>query len=265
MPVTRAIADVESEIRHWIQVSTQHFDRDFRDEGGKVWVLKYFPPQYLEGFLRARALKVSTTRGFTWGDGVYVAPLIHPYSTMMYGRAGVLGWIDGADSQAVYDASRPRGIELYQEWIEYFRYLFRLLTTTMHADFFNRLLRNKFRRRFDIDIVLFPPDQYNRSYVAPLIDRWFVVADWPPGPYHPGSPARFSAKVRECEWIMVVVEDFLASDDRFLFRDLIGPHLAVGPALRIPANRANLVPQIRAVYAANRAAGRPAQIITVRP
>jgi hypothetical protein len=135
----------------------------------------------------------------------------------------------------------------------------------MHADFFNRLLRNKFRRRFNIDVVFFPPDQYNRFYVAPLLDKWFVVADWPPGPYHLGSLARFSAKIRECEWTVIVGEEFSISDNQSNFRDLIGPHLAANPAVRIPANHPNLIPHIRAAYVANRGAGRPTRIITVRP
>ena len=66
----------------------------------------------LAGFMRRPELVISTTPGFTWGDGVYVVRLQHVYSAMIYGRVGVMGWIGRADLTRVYDAADPAGVSL---------------------------------------------------------------------------------------------------------------------------------------------------------
>ena len=100
----RPLAAVEKDIQSWCDTST----RDFRSkyvETDRAWVLKYIPARFLKSFLSHRRMTVSATPGFTWGDGVYVTPLRHPYSTMMYGRAGVMGWLQWAPEQKAYDAT----------------------------------------------------------------------------------------------------------------------------------------------------------------
>jgi hypothetical protein len=220
----RTLDNVEKEIRAWIDESTLRFDAQFT-EAQRIWVVKYFNPSFLAGFLKSKQLVISTSPGFTWGDGVYVTPLANPYSTMMYGRIGVLGWIDNVPLRA-FDAVDPRGIDLYQEWISYSTYLYRLLTTTIHADRANRLLRNAFRRSFQIDITHCRPDQYNKNYVSLSQDHWFVVSDWA-GLQSQGPSQRptFSSRIQDCEWVAVVGEQFQESQWKTHFLDLIGPHL----------------------------------------
>src|SRR5687767_3103484 len=185
MPL-RPLADVENDIRSWCVSSTNAFRAAFV-EADRVWVLKYIPARFLKSFLAAKQMIVSATPGFTWGDGVYVAQLRHPYSTMMYGRAGLMGWLPWMDRQTAYDATR-RGVDLYLEWIQYFRGPYKYLATTLHANLANRALRNAFRRKFAIELVFFPPDQFNQAYVNPSTDRWFVVSDWiGAGPQAPGQ------------------------------------------------------------------------------
>jgi len=253
----RGLTDIERDARDWTDDSTRRFQQRF-NEGGKVWVLKYMPPQYLTDFLVHKQLVISATPGFTWGDGIYVSPLTNPYSTMMYGRIGVLGRLDGAAVKA-YDASDRRGLELYQEWIQHSTFLFALLTTTIHADRANRLLRNAFRRRFAIDLTFFRPDQYNKTYVAVTSDLWFAVSDWDGlSSQAPTQRPRLSPKVIDCEWVAVVGEQFQESGSKTHFIDLIGPHLHRLGA-RTLSNQA-LAQQLRQCHQNNSAGGLQPQI-----
>lgn len=90
---------LKEKIQNHIDESTKTFLSKFdesrsEDDDKKIGVIKYFPPQYLEGFLKNRKLHISDSLDFTWGKGVYVSPLQYPKSSMMYGRIGVLGWYD---------------------------------------------------------------------------------------------------------------------------------------------------------------------------
>jgi len=243
----RPLHAIQTDIGDWIAHSTQAFKQDYA-ETGKVWVLKFIDARFLGAFLRSGGrLVVSATPGFTWGDGVYVAPLRNEYSTMMYGRIGVLGWLDPSDIRNVYDASQSKGVELYQEWIQHSSFLYRQLTTTIHADLTNRVLRNAFRRTFDIDVVYFPPDQFNRAYVNSARDRWFLVSDWTSvGKFAPGQRPQFSNRVRECRWVAIVEEQFEPSASRTHYSDLIGPY-----AVRAGPSRPSLKPQFLKAHASN--------------
>jgi len=128
----RRLDELQTEIRGWIDQSTLRFHAQF-NEANQIWVLKYFNPAFLAEFLRRKQLVISNSPGFTWGDGLYVTPLLNPYSTMIYGRIGVLGRLENTPVLRAYDATDRKGIELYQEWITYSTYLYRLLTTTIHA------------------------------------------------------------------------------------------------------------------------------------
>jgi hypothetical protein len=266
---SRPLDNIETEIETWIKNSTNRFKEPgspFIDKQ-QVWVLKFISPRYLGSFLQSKLLAVSATPGFTWGDGVYVTPICNPYSTMMYGRAGILGKIDAAAVTNVFDACDDRGVGLYQEWIQYGTFLFRQLTTTIHANIANRILRNWFRRRFAIDIVAFPPDQFNRAYVDRTKDRWFVVSDWANvGAQSHGQRPALSRVIKDCEWVALVQEEFEESPAKMHFKDLLGPHITPSGIVRIPANRPNLVSTLFQAYTANRSGVNPAPtIVSIRP
>jgi len=235
MPVTRPIDQIENDVENWIQQSTSTFEHNYKDAGGRVWVLKFFPPRYLRDFFNCgQRLHISVTPGYTWGDGVYVVPLRFHYSTMMFGRIGVMGWIHSRDAQRIYDASLRRGKELYQEWIAHFAFRYDLLTTTIHAATANRDLRNNFRENFNIDLVVFKPDQENTAYVDRVRDRWFLLSDW----LHRAVP---SNKVRECEWVAIVEEEF-EEETLEHYKHLFGEHLVRIPLN--PLNRPNLTNEL---------------------
>lgn len=214
-------------------------------------MLKFIAPQFLSNFLKVGKFKISASPGFTWGDGVYVTPLVNPYSTMMYGRAGIMGWLPWNEGINAYDATQPTGIDLYQEWIQYFRGLYNWLTTTVHANLANRALRNRFRRVFGIDLIYFRPDQFNRRYVNQFRDCWMVVSDWKNlGPQAPGQRPIDSDKVRECEWVAIVEEEFQESTWKVHYTELFGPALH-GPGGLDPSLPAKLM----SAYLATRAPG----------
>lgn len=185
---------------------------------------------------------------------------------MMYGRAGIMGRIDVADINKVYDAANDRGIRLYQEWIQYSTFLFRQLTTTIHSNITNRILRNWFRRRFDIDLITFSPDQFNRAYVDRTRDRWFVVSDWTSvGSQAPGQRPTLSQAVKDCEWVAIVQEDFEETPAKTHFTDLLGPHTVPPNVIRIPSNRPNIGPALIQAYNTNHGGANPPTVVSIRP
>src|SRR5215469_6694758 len=148
-----SLADLEAKIMQHLTVGpSSPLLRDSLGTGAdakRLYVIKYIGPKFLSDTLATDSLYASKTPGYTWGDAVYVAPLAYPRSTMMYGAAGVIGWLDAA-AMTFYDAVDPSGIAFYQDWIRYFPPLYGQLTTTVHADHANSELRNKFRGRFGI-------------------------------------------------------------------------------------------------------------------
>ena len=264
--MARTLADVDKDIERWIAQSGQAFTGRYLDKNGHSWVLKFFPPQYLAGFMRRPELAISSTPGFTWGDGIYVVPLEHVYSAMIYGRVGVMGWIGNADLRRVYDAADQAGLSLYQEWIQFKPGLFTLLTTTVHSQFANRRLRNAFRRRFNLDLVFFRPDEFNRAYVQPQQDRWCVVSDFSVGAALAAGTVGFSTKIRDCELVAIGTEEFTVEKSGFVRRDLIGPQVSLPNALRKAPGRTPLTTQLMTIYKANRSRGsNPPSFIVAKP
>lgn len=266
---SRPLKDIEDEIKSWIRDSTNRFrapGSPFVDNY-QVWVLKFISARYLGSFLQSKLLAVSATPGFTWGDGIYVTPLCNPYSTMMYGRVGILGRIESGSVNKVFDALDDQGIRLYQEWIQYSTFLFRQLTTTIHANIANRILRNWFRRRFGIDLVMFPPDQFNRAYVDRTKDRWFVVSDWTNvGSQVHGQRPALSRVIKDCEWVAIVQEEFEETPAKTHFKDLLGPYITPPGIVRIPAHRPSLSSILMQAHAANLSGASPAPtVVSIRP
>jgi hypothetical protein len=192
----------------------------------KLYVIKYTVPKFLSDILLTESLFASRTPGYTWGDAVYVAPLSSPRSTMMYGAAGVIGWL-AAENMIFYDAVDSRGIEYYQEWITYFRPLYTQLTTTVHADHANQELRNKFRSRFGIDCILFRPDETCAGYVDDTEDLWLAITQW--GPTRQVANGR-SQVVRDLKWCAIATESF--EPDGLGYRALLHPTLSSGQTFK---------------------------------
>ena len=143
---------------------------------GPALAIKYMHPKWAEKCMSAKRLGISINSAFTWGAGTYVAPLAYPLSSAIYGRCGIVSSFDPTDWQ-VFDATDRANQELYLRWARYQRFS-RLAQLTMHSAHYHHLLRNSFRTNFEIDCVLFRPDQYGRAYTDPGMDVWMAVADW---------------------------------------------------------------------------------------
>jgi hypothetical protein len=258
------MTSLESRIEEWIDRHVS-YPEEFCEqiEGDEaMWVLKFFGPRYLEPFLATQQLMISTTAGFTWGDAVYVTPLKHPCSTMMYGRAGVMGYIKRQDIKRVFRADLPQGLALYRQWIPSEPRAFGLLTTTVHSAIANRILRNRFSRRFGLDLVVFKPDQTNRDYVQASTDKWFAVYDWSGVGVAAGATRpRLSSRIQGCKWVAVVADEFEPTGRQIRFRNYFGEqhHQIVAQPSR--NNQATLIADLRAAYASS---GRSHDIVLVR-
>jgi hypothetical protein len=185
---------------------------------------------------------------------------------MMYGRVGVMGYVD-ARAIRTYDATEMRGLELYQEWIVHHPALFRRLSTTIHSDLANQILRTGFKMKFDIDIVYFRPDQHNTAYVSPNQDVWFVVSDFHTLRRIGGGGRHFSNNILDCEWVVVVGEEFDISESRMRFRDLMGRHITPYGA-RSVSNKPSLLYDLRYTYNLNRmrtSPSDPPHLLYLRP
>ena len=154
-------------------------------------VIKYMPAKYGGSYSApGRQLHISDTAGFTWGTGTYVTPLCFPISSAIFGRVGVVAGYDPTGWR-VFDATTTANQNLYLRWAG-FQPMARLAALTTSSAHYNQQLRNLFRIRFDIDCVLFPPDQINAVYTDPA-DVWMNVTDWTPARgIASGKSGRFS-------------------------------------------------------------------------
>jgi hypothetical protein len=142
----------------------------------------------------------------------------------------VLGWYDTKDKK-VYDATNYQGLSLYQEWITHHALLYRMLTTTIHSEIVNRLLRNRFKLEFDIDVIAFRPDeegyhaQRNTTYTDLRNDIWLSITD---RPSLGNKSLCFSDEVKDCRWVSVLMNEF--ENEGLKRRALIPPIDDISPS-----------------------------------
>ncbi|MDA0182905.1 hypothetical protein OJ997_21515 [Solirubrobacter phytolaccae] len=156
---------------------------------------------------------------YTWGRGVYVTGVEEPLSTAIYGRAGVLARFDPAGWRA-FDARDPANRELYLRWLRV-QPAYRDAVLTVHTNLWLHKLRNLFREQFQIDVVLFTPDEVDAlGWYTNRTDTWLAVSDWTPT----GTLALgFSNRFQDARLTLLVEEDFVVD----------APALTRSPYLRI--------------------------------
>lgn len=144
---------------------------------GAALCIKYIPAEFARTYRTGgKQLRVSTNPAFTWGMGTYVTPITCPLSAAIFARVGVVSQFDPTGWQ-VFDAVDPANEDLYIQWVSR-QSIARRAQLTMHTALDNFELRNNFRTQFQIDCVLFRPDQYNSQYTDPRHDVWMNVSDW---------------------------------------------------------------------------------------
>jgi hypothetical protein len=166
------------------------------------------------------AVYISPSPGFTWGAAVYVCPLAFPLSSAIYGRCGIVAKLGGWRSYRIFDAANPRSASLYVAWSQ-LQPMSNMLALTTHSQLANQTLRNAFRTRFNIDVVVFPPDEMNRHYTNRRVDRWLAVSDWSSsGRLKTSGP---SGRLSDPRLVVVTAEEFEAVQSGIGRRTQIGP------------------------------------------
>jgi hypothetical protein len=74
----------------------------------------------------------------------------------------------------------------------------------VHSTYTNHVLRNDFRRRFNIDCVLFRPDQAAELHTDVLNDTWLLVTDWDAGEI----VTTFSRRLVDAKFTILIDEEF---------------------------------------------------------
>ena len=189
------------------------------------YVVKYTSAEYGGRYppspnaIASPGLFVSPSPGFTWGVGVYACPVAYPVSGAIYGRCGVVAELPPTAGWQIFDATDPTTARLYVHWAQS-QPIFPMLTLTAHANWANHLLRNLFKTRFKIDVVVFYPDEFHNSYTSRTADRWLAISEWSGGRLVGGVT---STRAVEPRLTVILAEEFLPTRSGIRRKALIGP------------------------------------------
>lgn len=233
----------DTDIENAIHVST-HSDLGSvigHSEPARFWshVIKYTAASYGGKYppgsnaVATPGLFVSSSPGFTWGNGLYVSPIAFPVSTAIYGRCGVVAELPDVKGWRVFNATDPNSQALYIQWVQR-QPIYSMLTLTAHANWANHLLRNLFKSRFEIDVVLFAPDEFNSTYTDRTNDIWLSISEWTrPAILAHGVPSTRAISPR---LTVVLAEEFELTLSGIRRQTLIGPTPTLSSMLPQPAD-----------------------------
>ena len=120
----------------------------------------------------------------------------------------------------IFDATDSSTAELYVHWAQQ-QPIYPMLTLTTHANWANHLLRNLFKSRFQIDVVVFPPDEFHAHYTRRKTDRWLAISEWSPsGRLASGVVASRPINPR---LTVILAEEFEPTQSGIRRKALIGP------------------------------------------
>jgi hypothetical protein len=167
------------------------------------YAIKFVKSRWAASYLSPGRLKISQTPALTWGTATYVTPLAFPLSSALYGRIGLVSDFDPF-TWRVFDATDPAARMAYVNWVRV-QPAFADLVLTVHSTHANHLLRNKFRREFGIDCVLFHPDQEAEIHTDRAQHVWMAVTDCNPD----GSiDATMSRRFGRARFTVLIDEEF---------------------------------------------------------
>src|SRR5262249_28789115 len=132
----------------------------------------------------------------------YVTPLAFPLSSVLYGRVGLVTTFDPTGWR-IFDATLPGARQAYLSWAQA-QPTFDDLVLTVHSTFTNHKLRDKFRRDFQIDCVLFHPDQEAELHTDLVQHVWMTVTDWLRGEIE----TTFSRRLDKARFTVLIDEEF---------------------------------------------------------
>ena len=147
--------------------------------GAEHLCIKYVHPEAAKYYRKPGGrLQISSNPAFTWGPATYVTPLAYPYSSAVFGRVGIVSSFDPTHWK-VLDTTTSRGQQAFLAWFSHQPEATRS-HLTMHGGILNGKLKAAFRHEFEIDCILFSPDQINNEYTH-RDDVWMAVTDWGKG------------------------------------------------------------------------------------
>ncbi len=173
------------------------------------YAIKFVQSRWAATYEVPGQLKISETPALTWGTATYVTPLAFPLSSALYGRIGLVTDYD-ASGWRVFDATRPYGRRAYVRWARA-QPIYADLLLSVHSTQANHILRNQFREDFEIDCVLFNPDQEAESHTDRVHHVWMAVTDW----VADGTiETSMSQRLRNARFTVLLDEDFRLQDQR---------------------------------------------------
>ncbi|MFM9499832.1 hypothetical protein ACKI1Q_40405 [Streptomyces galilaeus] len=203
--------DLSQAIIDAIQASEPEWDQFVEDNreapGGLPLAVKYVPARFATTYRNHPNQGLFIGRGnFTWGCGVYVTGVQEPLSTAIYGRVGVVSRFDPTGWK-VFDARDPDNEALYLEWL-HTRPTYREAVVTVHSNHWLHEFRNRFREAFEIDVVLFHPDEKDAGgWYTNRGHTWMAVSDWEsPGKL---SSEDYSPRFVDVSLTILVEEEFM--------------------------------------------------------
>jgi hypothetical protein len=177
-------------------------------EAGGPYAIKFVKSRWAINYLTPARLKISETPALTWGTATYVTPLAFPLSSALYGRIGLVTDFDPTGWQ-VFDATSPVARMAYVQWVRA-QPAFSDLVLTVHSTQANHFLRNKFREDFEIDCVLFNPDQEAELHTDRGRHVWMAVTDWTLDGKIDGY---MSNRLANARFTVLLDEDFVLEDN----------------------------------------------------
>jgi hypothetical protein len=172
------------------------------------YAIKFVATRWASQYQTRQPLKISDTALQTWGTATYVTPIAFPLSSALYGRIGLVTRFDPTGWK-IFDATDPRGRAAYVNWARG-QPAFSEVLLTVHSTSANQALRNKFRRAFGIDCVLFHPDQEAEIHTDRAQHVWMAVTDWAAGGQ---LDTTFSRRLADARFTVLLDEDFLLEEN----------------------------------------------------
>jgi hypothetical protein len=175
--------------------------------GGQLLAVKFVSSQWAAHYATSQPLKISATPALTWGTATYVTPLAFPLSSVLYGRIGLVGRFEPSGWK-IFDATTPAAQRAYVRWAQA-QATYIDLMLTVHSTYANHFLRNKFRKEFEIDCVLFHPDQEAELHTDLSSHVWMAVTDWTP---NHEIATEFSMALGAARFTVLIDEEFNLSE-----------------------------------------------------
>jgi hypothetical protein len=201
-------ASIRAAVEHAIEPYATSRLAALVSHAGGPYVIKFVNSRWASAYSSPAQLKISENPALTWGTATYVTPLAYPLSSALYGRIGLVTEFDPTNWN-IFDATKVASRMAYVRWTQA-QPAFSDLVLTVHSTYTNHLFRNKFRRDFRIDCVLFHPDQEAEIHTDRGQHVWMAVTDWK---RRWQIDSKMSKRLARARFVVLIDEDFALEKD----------------------------------------------------